>query len=126
MLVEQPPAELFDLVMVRLSQEQKIVLIKKRLAYLSIFLVIATVAFFPAIVSLKNEIINSGFGQYLILIFYDFKTTLTYWQDYSLSLLETLPAISLAASLLIILTILALIRSISRYTQMLIKLSPNH
>jgi hypothetical protein len=53
---------------------------------------------------------ESGFFSYLSLLFSDFQVVITHWQNYSLSLLETLPAISISLSLASILLLINFIR----------------
>lgn len=53
---------------------------------------------------------ESGFFSYLSLLFSDFQVVVIHWQNYSLSLLETLPATSISLSLVSILFLINFIR----------------
>lgn len=119
----EPPAELFSRVMSRLSQENKIALVKRRLILFSVILALSAIASFPTVNILQKELAVSGFWQYVKLLFSDFGTTITYWKDFGLLILETLPAISLAGSLGIILAIIISFHFVIRYIRIFTKLT---
>ncbi|MFA5021820.1 MAG: hypothetical protein WC508_01960 [Patescibacteria group bacterium] len=123
---QQIPAGLFDKVILRLEQEKKLARAKKRLIIFSIVLLVSVAVSFPIGKLLQNEIIQSGFGQYISLLFYDFKTMLTYWPDFSLTLLETLPAIGLAGILTVMLAIIISLKSVITDGKTFLKLSHTH
>jgi hypothetical protein len=121
--IMEPPAGLYDKVLSRLNQERKILAVKKKLVIFTGFFVIFAVASFPAWSAIFADFTRSGFGQYLTLLFYDSRTVAAYWQDYSLSLLETLPAASLDAGLGLLFLALLSLRAAVRYSQILFQLS---
>jgi len=49
------------------------------------------IALFPVIISLVSQLQNSGFWNYLSLLFTDTGTVALYWKQFSLSLIESLP-----------------------------------
>lgn len=118
-----PPPALFAKVMGRIDQEMRVAAIKKKLVIFSALLFGSMAASFPMWAVFKHEVLQSGFIQYAALLFSDFRTTVTYWQDFWLTLLETLPALSLAGALSVLLVILASLRSVIRYVHMISHLS---
>lgn len=122
----KPPAGLLDKVMQRIDEEKSIASLKKRLALFSIFLAISAAVSFPLWQTLRVELIQSGFSQYLTLLIYDSRAVAAYWQDFSLTLLETLPAVTLTGALFVIFVILASLRMVVRDGQTLIKMSRAH
>jgi hypothetical protein len=77
-------------------------------------LLISIIAFIPATNFLISEIKNSGFLQFASLAFSDFDIVKTYWKNFAFTILETLPALSLALCLVILLTFLQSIKSLSK------------
>jgi hypothetical protein len=49
------------------------------------------IALIPAFTYLAQQFQQSGFHQYLSLIFSDGSVVLSYWQDYALSIVESIP-----------------------------------
>jgi hypothetical protein len=115
----EPPAALLSQVMSRISREQKISAIRRRLIGFGAILCSALLACYPAINYLRGELIQSGFGRYLIIFFYDFKMIAVYWQDFGLTLLESLPATGLALTLLVFLLIMVSLRSVVKNISLL-------
>lgn len=87
----------------RIHREQRILVIKRRIAVFSIVLIGSIIAFFPVFNMLKSAFVESGFMQFLSLLFSDFEVVLSYWQSFALSLLESLPVLSLMAFLAVVL-----------------------
>jgi len=112
------PTGLFDKVMSRIERERKILAVKKRLAYFSILFMATSAITLPLWVNLFTELTQSGFIQYLLLPFYDLRAVAASWQDFSLSLLETLPTIILTCSLTGLFVLLFSLRSMAKYFQM--------
>lgn len=57
-------------------------------------------AFFPILINLVAQLQNSGFWNYLSLLFTDTSTVAIYWKQFSLSLIEATPMFSLTLILL--------------------------
>lgn len=127
---EEPSAGLLGRIMVRISEEQKRLIFQRRLFFFSFIFLLATMAFVPVWKEFQTAIINSGILYFCPLIFSDLKTILIYWQDFGLSLLESLPIFELIAVLMNILALLWLARLILRYINIVFKdhnhISPNH
>jgi len=67
---------------------------KMRLVFFGALAVASVVAFIPALKYLINDLNNSGFYQYLSLVFSDSGIILASWKEFSLSLAESLPIFS--------------------------------
>lgn len=79
-----------------IKKEQRLSAIKQRLVFFSAGVVVSLVAFIPIFKSAKAALFESGFLQFLSLIVTDFGVVATSWQNFVMSLLETIPAINLA------------------------------
>ncbi len=85
------------------------------------FLVI--VAAIPVVQGLVGEIAESGFFQFASLTFSDFQSVANAWQDYTLTLLESFPALRITELFLLTLVLATAIRLVVRYLVMLKKRS---
>lgn len=108
------PEGLFDRVMKGIQKEKKLMILKRRIALFSIGFVGSFVAFFPTFKTLETNIYSSGFMQFSSLIFSDFKIIITYWQNFAMTLLETLPAINLAGFLTVLFVFFISLRFLTR------------
>jgi ABC-type phosphate/phosphonate transport system permease subunit len=108
------PEGIFDRIMARINTERRILTFKRRLAIFSIGFIGSGIAFIPAFKMVEAGFIESGFLQFFSLLFSDFRTVAAYWQSFIMSLLETLPAISLAIFLAVIFVFLASLRFLVR------------
>jgi len=118
---EAPPG-LYDKIMLRLDRERKIASAKKWVFAGTFVLFVSLAASFPIWGMLQKESAQSGFAQYLSLVFYDFRTIPLYWQDFGLTLLESLPVIALAGTLSVLFALLASVRLLVKYGRALFKL----
>lgn len=119
----EPPEDLFGKVMERIQEERKIAEMKRRLVYVSAFFLFSIFACVPMWNFFKAEATQSGFLQYIGLVFYDFRVIAAYWQDLGLTILETIPAVSIAGMLAVFFAMLISLRFIIRYVQALAKLT---
>lgn len=106
--------ELFSKVMNRLKAEKRLRQIRRRVFIFSAIFVLSCLAFVPAVIYAWREFESSGFGSYFSLIFFDFKTIASSWQEYILTLLESLPVFGLAAVLVVVFTILSSLRALAK------------
>ena len=109
------PFGLFSRVKLRVSYERTLAIMRKYSVFIAAIFVLAIIFTVPAWNALLSDIRHSGFVQYLGLILSDFRIVLDNWQDYSLSLLESLPALTVAIFLVIILVILVAIRFFRKF-----------
>jgi len=113
MTISEPSPELFLKIIKRIHKEERFLALKKIFG-VSLILLISIIAFIPATNFLISEIKNSGFLQFASLAFSDFDIVKTYWKNFAFTILETLPALSLALCLVILLTFLQSIKSLSK------------
>ncbi len=112
----EPPIGLFERIMKRIRREERL-LVLRRVVLFSITLTASAVGFFPTFNMLVSDFNQSGFLRFFSLMFSDFSIITTYWQSFVMVLLETLPAISLALFLTVLLTFLQSIKSLIKYEQ---------
>lgn len=79
---------------------------RTRLVFFGALALASVIAFIPALKYLINDFSNSGFYQYLSLIFSDSEVILASWREFSLSLAESLPFLSIAALFSVIFALL--------------------
>jgi len=101
----EPKTELLGIIMKRLHKEERIFAIKRVILF-SIIMVCSVAGVVPAFNILVLDVSKSGFYNFVSLAFSDFSVVITYWQSFIMVLLETLPALSLALVLAVILTFL--------------------
>ena len=113
----EPPIGLFEKIINRIHKEER-VLVLRRIIIFSTTLVISLIGFFPALSLLMSGLNQSGFLNFFSLMFSDSSTIMTYWQSFAMVLLQTLPALSLALFLAILLTLLQSIKSLTKYAKL--------
>ena len=101
----EPPADLAEKILHYLGKERRSA-VRRRLVLLTCLMLISAAALLPTGQMARTELSQSGFWQFLSLIFSDFKLIQNFWQSFLLSLLETLPALSLALFLAALLVFL--------------------
>jgi hypothetical protein len=115
-----PPFGLLDKILKRIHKEERL-LVLRRVIIFSIILLASAVGFFPAFNMLAADLNQSGFLRFLSLTFSDFPIVTTYWQSFVMILLESLPALSLALFLAILLAFLQSIKSLTRDVKIILK-----
>ncbi len=91
----EPSPELYQKIISRLKREQKKAASLKAIIFLFISLLAGGLVIFG--VYLLIETLNqSDFAQITSLIFSDYQTVGTYWQNYTLAILETAPLLPIA------------------------------
>ena len=111
----EPPAprpELLSIVLARISVEHRRAVMARAPAFAAMFFS-AMAGLFFSIRLLWLEIYKTGFVPLSSLAFSDFSLVMVNWQDYVFSLLENLPAISIAAVLIASLVGLIAIRGLA-------------
>ncbi|PIT94033.1 hypothetical protein COU00_01050 [Candidatus Falkowbacteria bacterium CG10_big_fil_rev_8_21_14_0_10_43_11] len=109
------PDGLFNKIILRIAVEQKLLILRRRFAGVALLLLLSLAGTVPAWQAFWSDITSSGFSQYLALLFYNLKIVAVNWQDFLLSLLETLPIISAAALLLAIMATLVALKFAVKY-----------
>lgn len=96
-----PPPQLYTKVLSEIAYRQKMSALKKKLAVFGLLFFLNLILIAPAIASFKQQIMKSGFGQYIALAILDLKDLGRYWQDLLMSLLESLPVLDTIGLLII-------------------------
>lgn len=110
----EPPAGLFNKIMASIREEKLLLSIKKRLILFSAVILASVGILIPVVGAFQAEFSQSGFSQFLSLMFSDLGAVIANWQDFGLALLESLPATSLIAFLA---TLLVLLWSLKHFAQ---------
>lgn len=82
---------LFEKIMLRIGMEKNKIAIKRKIAIFSVMLAISFVCLIPASRAVYSGFADSGFTSLFSLIFSDTFLIMGFWQNFVLSLLETLP-----------------------------------
>jgi len=106
----EPPMGLLNRVMNRIREEKQLIILKRRMVIFSVGLLASVAIFIPVFRWVQADLIQSGFLQFFSLVFSDFKIVITYWQNFGMSLLETIPAVSLAVLFATIFAFLELLK----------------
>ena len=93
------PDGLLDKVMNRILLERSRISAIRRFIFASAICMGAMVSSVFVWHAFTQEILVSGFGQYLSLAFIDLRAVLNNWQDFGMSLLESFPAVNAAGLL---------------------------
>ena len=115
-----PPKGLLENIIKRIHYEER-VLVLRRVVLFSTTLLASLVAFIPTFRLLVSDFSQSGFLRFFSLMFSDFSTVTTYWQSFTMVLLETLPFASLALFLAVLLTFLQSIKSLTKNVKTIIR-----
>lgn len=108
-----PPKGLLEKILKRIHQEERILVLRKIIIF-SVTLGVSLVGLMPSAGMLLSDFNRSGFVNFFSLMFSDFSSVATYWQSFTMVLLETLPAVSLALFLAVLVTLLQSIKSLTR------------
>src|ERR1035437_1795327 len=112
-LYKQPSSKLLERVLNRIHKEERI-LVLRRIIIFSFTLLASLIGAIPALQMLSNDSNKSGFVSFFSLMFSDFSSLVYHWQSFTMVLLESLPAISLALFLAVLLTFLQSIKSLTK------------
>lgn len=82
---------LFEKIMLRIWAERNKIAIKRKIVIFSVILAVSFAGLFPVVKATYSGFVNSGFTQLFSLIFSDTSVVIGLWQNFVLSLLETLP-----------------------------------
>ncbi len=119
-LTIEPPAGLLEKILFRIKKEQRFLAIRQGIIFF-VFLACSVVLFWPALIMLLSDISKSGFIYFFSLLFSDFSTVLTFWQSFIMTLLETLPAVSIAIFLAVVVIFLQSVKILAKDIKTIIK-----
>jgi len=77
-------------ILLRIDQE-RVKRLKRQVLITRIVGGLSFVSFFPILINLISQMQNSGFWNYLSLLFTDTGIVMTYWKQFSMSLIEAAP-----------------------------------
>ena len=101
----EPPKELLPKILKRIHKEERLLVLRRTIIF-SITLVLSLLGLVPSVGMLLSDFGRSGFFSFFSLMFSDFSSVKTYWQSFTMILLETLPVASLALFLAVLLAFL--------------------
>lgn len=93
------PEGLLNKILIRIKREEAFLALRKRIMIFSAGAIGSFAAFIPAFKLMQSEFSQSGFIQIFSLIFSDTGIVLNVWATFALSILESLPVLSIAAFL---------------------------
>jgi ABC-type spermidine/putrescine transport system permease subunit I len=108
-----PPKGLLEKILKRIHKEERLLVFKKIIIF-SVMLMGSLAGLVPALRMLLSDFSRSGFVSFFSLIFSDPSVVAMYWRSFTMILLETLPALSLALFLAVLLILLQSIKSLTR------------
>lgn len=107
----EPRADLYDRIINRINREEKLMILKRRLAIDIFGLVVSLFVFIPLTMRLLSDLAKSGLTEFLSLLFTDFGLIMANIGDYALTLLESTPVLSLS---LVLAALLAFVFSLAK------------
>lgn len=110
----EPSSELFGKVMKRIHKEERFLAMRKRLAAATVMMLGSGIMLFPLFGAVRTSLAESGFMEFLSLIFSDFKLVLSFWQSFSWALLESFPATSFVGFLTVLLVFLGALKYVAQ------------
>jgi len=90
-----PPSGLFGKIISRIQRERQFLTMRNRLIVLSLGVVASFLAFIPAFNAVQSDFAQSGIMNFVSLLSYDFMAVIAVWNDFALSILESLPIVSI-------------------------------
>ncbi|KKR91197.1 MAG: hypothetical protein UU43_C0013G0003 [Candidatus Falkowbacteria bacterium GW2011_GWA2_41_14] len=110
----EPSKNLLEKITRRVREEQRRWAIKQRLAIFSIGLIFSVPAAILSFQLVRTEMAASGLQEFLSLIMTDSEIVMTYWQNFILIVLESLPTVSLAVFLVALFIFLESLKLLTR------------
>ena len=117
----EPSDGLFDQIMSRIHEEQKIIMVKRRFAIFFVGLIGSIAAFMPAFKMMQTGFNESGFINFFSLLFTDIGMVMTYWRSFAMTLLGTLPLMSMATFLVIVFVFLESLKFLTQDMRIIFK-----
>jgi len=96
----EPPAGLFDRIILAIKREQELQHTKRLLFGFLSLLLISLIATPISGAMFVNQIESSGISYFISAAISDLGTFFTFWQDFSLAILESLPVVGMMTFLL--------------------------
>lgn len=103
------PSGLHQSIIARVG-EARLRVMRIKFAVFSLLGIASGAALFPLISSTSSKMLESGFADYASLLLTDSGAVLSYWQEFSITLLESLPILGLTLILCAVLSMLQTFR----------------
>lgn len=107
------PTGLLNAIMERIKEEQRLLTIRRRITLFSLAAAASFAVCIPALNTTKAELAQSGIAQFLSLALSDPGTVFMLWSDFALSVLESIPVLSIAVSLAAAFTFLISLKALA-------------
>lgn len=117
----EPSKDLLEKITRRIRDEQQRRTVKQRLIVFSLGIAYSILAAIPAFQMVRTEMAASGLKEFLSLMLTDSEIITTYWQNFILIILESLPVMSLA---ILLAAVFAFLESLKLLTRDLKNLAP--
>ncbi len=116
----EPTNGLLEKICSHIQKEERSFVVRRIALFATIF-AICTLAFAPTLRMLEDDVTHSGFLNFFSLLFSDSLIVTSYWQSFVMSLLESVPTISLALFLAVVLGILESLKYLTHDIKTIIK-----
>lgn len=111
------PEGLLERVLFRIEAEKRKQIAQRRLLLSGLFFTGSLTALIPIFGIFWDNLLSSGFGQIISLLFLDMGSVIANWQDWGLGILESLPAVSIAGLLSVLLALLIAAKFIFKFNK---------
>ncbi len=118
--------KLFEKIMARIAAEKLLLSAKRKMILIYFGIAGSLAGFYFAFKAAREGIIESGFLQFLSLIFSDFSVVVSNWQTFALSLLEAIPVVSLAMIFAAIFSFLIFIKFLAKYLKLIFNIKHDY
>jgi len=96
----EPPPGLFDRIIIAIKKEQELQHTKRLLFGFLFLLVISIISTSFSFILLMNQIKSSGIHYFISSAFSNFSVFITFWKEFSLAILESIPIVAVAIFIL--------------------------
>jgi hypothetical protein len=110
----EPPIGLLQKIMNRIDREEKIASLRRRIFILAGGMIGSLGVFGYALNITRTAVAQSGFSEYLSLIFSNPSVILNYWQNLSMTLLESFPTTEIALLLVLTFAIMQILKYVTK------------
>lgn len=105
----EPNIRLYEAILVRIERAERRAA-RLRFALLGSTTLVSIVAFFPAFAFARFEFVQTGFGEYVSVLFSDSGTAFAYWHEFVLLLAESFPVFATMVLLFVAFVLLGSLR----------------
>jgi len=109
------PADLLAKIIYKIKKKQRFLALRNAAMVFLLGIVGSGAVFVPTLQALRTALAESGFFEFLSLLFSDSSVIMANWYNFSLALLESLPVTSVAGFFVIILVFLWSLKFMAQY-----------